>query len=91
MDNTETLKGDLSNMMSCLEQVKSVSLPEMSPREIYDIPRGVQATPKAGSPISPSQKEEAQSVWDNMLRPNTVQKGSHEYFVVVTKADREKN
>uniref|UniRef100_A0A7S1CZK4 Uncharacterized protein n=1 Tax=Cyclophora tenuis TaxID=216820 RepID=A0A7S1CZK4_CYCTE len=87
IDGRDTLKRDLSNMMHCLEHVKNIDLPEMTPNEIYDVPRGVKACPPAAE-ATEAQREEAKRVWENMLQPNTTRRGGHEYFSVVTKVNK---
>jgi hypothetical protein len=86
----DALRHDLSNMLHCLEQVRHVSLPDLSDEEVYDMPRGVTEAPLRNSKNDVWEKkdqEEAKQVWEMLLQNKTIQRGAHSYFSVVTKRD----
>mmetsp|Transcript_22687 Transcript_22687/g.31675 ORF Transcript_22687/g.31675 Transcript_22687/m.31675 type:complete len:180 (-) Transcript_22687:315-854(-) len=87
---SDSLRLELARMLHCLEQIKKVDLPEMSDREIYDIPRGVTATPLRSKTDSlrPEEETEARRIFDEYLSPKTVQRNDSSYFSIVTKRDK---
>lgn len=90
LQDPDALRNDLSNMLHCLEQVRHVSLPELTDEEVYDVPRGVTAAPLRNSRDDVWEKkdqEEAKQVWESLLHKKTIQRGAHSYFSVVTKRD----
>eukprot|EP00521_Asterionellopsis_glacialis_P016352 CAMPEP_0195301418 /NCGR_PEP_ID=MMETSP0707-20130614/29249_1 /TAXON_ID=33640 /ORGANISM="Asterionellopsis glacialis, Strain CCMP134" /LENGTH=145 /DNA_ID=CAMNT_0040364351 /DNA_START=227 /DNA_END=664 /DNA_ORIENTATION=- len=87
---SDSLRLELARMLHCLEQIKKVDLPEMSDREIYDVPRGVTATPLRSKTDSlrPEEEIEARRIFDEYLSPKTIQHNGSSYFSIVTKRDK---
>lgn len=84
----EGLRRDLANMLHCMEQVKSVKLPDMTAEEVYDAPRGLTAAPvRKASEASPVEVEEAQQVWQSLVQSKLTKHGGHAYFSIDTLKD----
>lgn len=92
LSDPDSMRWDLANMLHCLEQIKKVDLPELSEREIYDVPRGVTAAPLRQSddsdPLRPVEEQEASQVWNSLLKPKTLKRNGANYFSIVTKRDK---
>ena len=89
LQDPNSLRKDLANMLHCLEQVRDVSLPDLSDAEVYDVPRGVTAAPLRNSRDvwREEEQKEAKQVWKSLLKHKIVQRGAHSYFSVVTKLE----
>ena len=58
---------------------------------IYDSVRGVTKAPLRDAlhedPLQQADQEQAEQVWEKMLRPKTKRQGAQEYFTITTKED----
>ncbi len=91
-EQIETLRRDVENMLYMMHVVETVTLPELTDEEIYDVPRGVKHTPLRSHEDTDAhhsriedEAREAQEVWTSLLHPKTVHLGGHSYFRIVTK------
>ena len=82
------LRQDLGNMLHMIRQVQSFQpSEELSDVDLYDVPRGVKATPlrKDDKEGDKRNVKEEKQVWESFLKPKTTSVGAHSYFVIATR------
>jgi len=84
----EDLRQDLGNMLHMIRQVQSFQpTEELNEVDLYDVPRGVQATPLRKDDEETDERviQQEKQVWESFLKPKTTMVGAHSYFVIATR------
>jgi hypothetical protein len=88
--DTKQLRQDLGNMIHMIQQVQDFATDTagLTDEHIYDRPRGVTSAPVRRTSSTTEEDQEAEQVWDSLLKPKTTPVGAHPYFVIATNIEK---